>query len=259
MTSIVLFDIDGTILSGRDHIPQSAIQAIQELRQNGHLAVINTGRCRPIVPDEIEAIGFDAMICACGSYIEWQGKLIENHTMDQELIDLVFEALDDEAIFTAYEGSEALVYYSKCKSFEKKVNHYWGVSKISQVAEPYTGDLSSTNKLSCSYSDPAAMNRAYRTFKDYLYEIPHVGNFAEYVMHGLSKASAISHLVDRVPNVDKIYAIGDSANDLHMIQEADIGIAMGNGVDLLKDHADYTTGHILEDGLFDALKHFKLI
>lgn len=259
MTSIVLFDIDGTILPARGRIPQSAIEAIRRLRQKGHLAVINTGRCRPIIPDEIIDIGFDGFICACGSYIEWEGTLIENHTMSQDLIDLVFAALDHEAIFTAYEGSETLVYYSKSKKLEDRIGQAWGKSKINKVAEPYSGSLSCVNKLSCHFTDRAAMVKAYRDFQNHLYEIPHGDHFTEYVMHGFSKASAISHLTDRISDVDKIYAIGDSANDFHMIEEADIGIAMGNGVDLLKDHADYITDHILEDGLAKALRHFNLI
>lgn len=42
---IVFFDIDGTLVDGPTHqIPQSAVEAIRKLRENGHLAFINTGR-----------------------------------------------------------------------------------------------------------------------------------------------------------------------------------------------------------------------
>ena len=42
---IVFFDIDGTLVDEKTHdIPESTRKAIRELRANGHLAFINTGR-----------------------------------------------------------------------------------------------------------------------------------------------------------------------------------------------------------------------
>lgn len=41
---IVFFDIDGTLVDGPTHqIPQSAVEAIRKLRENGHLAFYQYG------------------------------------------------------------------------------------------------------------------------------------------------------------------------------------------------------------------------
>ena len=44
-----------------------------------------------------------------------------------------------------------------------------------------------------------------------------------------------------------------------MIVTAGIGVAMGNAIDSLKQQADYVTTSVDEDGVVNALKHFKLI
>lgn len=56
-----------------------------------------------------------------------------------------------------------------------------------------------------------------------------------------------------------VIAIGDGLNDIEMISEAGIGIAMGNANDLLKEKADIVTDTIDNDGLYKAFKNLKLL
>ena len=53
-------------------------------------------------------------------------------------------------------------------------------------------------------------------------------------------------------------AFGDGENDLSMIQEAEIGVAMENGIQSLKEAADYVTLSNDEDGVAAAIEHFIL-
>ena len=54
-------------------------------------------------------------------------------------------------------------------------------------------------------------------------------------------------------------AFGDGGNDTSMIRTAGIGVAMGNALDTLKQAADYTTTSVDDNGVLNALRHFKLI
>ena len=47
-------------------------------------------------------------------------------------------------------------------------------------------------------------------------------------------------------------------NDIEVVQEAGIGVAMGNAVDALKKVADYVTAPIGEDGIYKACEHLHL-
>jgi hydroxymethylpyrimidine pyrophosphatase-like HAD family hydrolase len=54
-------------------------------------------------------------------------------------------------------------------------------------------------------------------------------------------------------------AFGDGGNDLPMVRDAAVGVAMGNACDELKSVADYITSSVDEDGVSRALEHFGLI
>ena len=58
---------------------------------------------------------------------------------------------------------------------------------------------------------------------------------------------------------EEVMAFGDHYNDIEMIQKVGIGVAMGNGLSEVKAQADYVTATNEQDGIYQALKHFKII
>ena len=58
---------------------------------------------------------------------------------------------------------------------------------------------------------------------------------------------------------DEVMAFGDGENDMSMMAEAGISVAMGNGEEQVKAMADYVTGAVEEDGVSRALRHFGLL
>lgn len=58
---------------------------------------------------------------------------------------------------------------------------------------------------------------------------------------------------------EEVMAVGDSNNDLSMMEEAGIAVAMGNGTKEIKEAADYVAASCEDDGIWDAFTHFHLI
>ena len=54
-------------------------------------------------------------------------------------------------------------------------------------------------------------------------------------------------------------AFGDGHNDISMMRQAPISIAMGNAIDEVKEVATYITKSNQEDGIEYACKHFGWI
>lgn len=70
-----------------------------------------------------------------------------------------------------------------------------------------------------------------------------------------SKWVAINSLVDKIGiNKENIIAFGDDVNDLEMIKNAGIGVAMGNAEEQLKKIANYITDTNVNDGVAKFLK-----
>lgn len=57
---------------------------------------------------------------------------------------------------------------------------------------------------------------------------------------------------------EEIMAVGDSENDLDMIEKAGIGVAMGNSEAVLLSHADAVTDTNAEDGAAAAIERYAL-
>ena len=90
---IVFFDIDGTLVDGPTHqVPQSAVEAIRKLRENGHLAFINTGRTLVSIEPRIREIGFDGLVCGCGTHIYYEGETLFSHSiLHEKCTEIVYE------------------------------------------------------------------------------------------------------------------------------------------------------------------------
>ncbi len=81
------------------------------------------------------------------------------------------------------------------------------------------------------------------------------GFMCEIAPAGVSKWSGIRHLADDwgIP-AEEICAVGDDVNDLPMIREAGLGIAMGNAVDEVKAAADRIAPCNNSDGLVEVVR-----
>lgn len=83
--------------------------------------------------------------------------------------------------------------------------------------------------------------------------------FAEVFSRSASKATGI-HVVARRFGIKpaEVIALGDSFNDLEMIEFAGLGVAMGNAVPELKARAKLVTGTNDEDGVAQVLEEYVL-
>ena len=51
---IIFFDIDGTIYKFTTGMPEDTAEAIKQLKENGHIPVICTGRTKCMIYKEVE-------------------------------------------------------------------------------------------------------------------------------------------------------------------------------------------------------------
>jgi 5-amino-6-(5-phospho-D-ribitylamino)uracil phosphatase len=80
-------------------------------------------------------------------------------------------------------------------------------------------------------------------------------NYLEIIPIGVNKANALAE-VARELKIEplQVAAIGDGLNDVEMLREAGIGIAMGNASAEVKSAADWVTGTNDEDGVAQAVQ-----
>ena len=91
--------------------------------------------------------------------------------------------------------------------------------------------------------------------------IPHLGRGSgEVSLAGVNKGTTILRLLELLglPVASSI-GIGDSSNDVEMLELCGVGIAMGNAIDEIKARADEVTTSVLDDGVWNAFRRHGLI
>lgn len=259
---VVFFDIDGTVVDNDTQIiPASTVEAIRLLRKNGHLPVVNTGRPYAHVDHRVRAMDFGGWICACGMEVILNGQYLHRECLTAE-----------EAAWVALEARRCGMLIQAESDTQLLYDHtmtYSGFSAREAVRLAQRGiqvvpfrDVPGFRFLKFVTHDAQGCRR--QEFLDAMApefeENIHAGTMVEYIKKGNSKARGMERLLEAlgVPR-EQTFAIGDSGNDLPMFAHAGTTICMGDGMDILKEKADYVTDPLLQDGIYNALKHFGLI
>lgn len=258
---IIFFDIDGTLLDEHTgKIPESTKQSIKLAQENGHILIVNTGRPISTIDTAVTEIGFDGYICGCGTYIEYQNKPILHATLD--------ETIRLEVIRKAYKCNVQAVLEGKQGAFFpintthplilnfKEIYNQQGLP----TGEYEMNDLIDYDKLAVWYNKDSDIETFKNFLKRYFEIIQRDHDFIEVVPLGYSKATGIQFLIDYLNiNIEDTISIGDSTNDLSMLEYTKESIAMGNSNPLLFDKVTYVTTDVDKDGILNALKHYHII
>ena len=84
MSKLIFLDVDGTLVDYHNRIPESAVKAIRQAREKGHLVYVCTGRSKAEMQPELWEIGFDGMIGGNGSYVEHHGQVLMHELISKE-------------------------------------------------------------------------------------------------------------------------------------------------------------------------------
>lgn len=255
---IVFIDIDGTLFDNmNDLIHQSTIDAIKKLKENDIYICIASGRSMAL-GDEVflrYQIDFDGYVLINGQFVVFNNEIIYKKPLNKNFIEeFIIECKKLDLDYGFVTNDETFV-----SSRSNKVIKTFADFKIKVPRLITEGDLHK-DIFQGLFFDEASINYFSQKFKSYVKFIGWLGNGADIIDKNASKAIGIAKICEKLGiKRENVYAIGDSYNDIEMIEYASIGIAMGNAKDSLKEVADYVTDDISADGLANALKKFNLI
>ena len=262
MRSIIFFDIDGTLVTEdeRAAIPQSTREAIAETRKKGNLTFINSGRTAFNISSRVKELGFDGYICGCGTYVEYKEDILFSNTVAKEDCIHIAELMRKCNVTPVYEHSKGYFFDEKAPMCEG-LKYFMEVFVDSGI--DITGRVEDDNfgfDKFVIWTNPRSDMELFRNEIGKSFSIIDRGDgFYENVPLGYSKATGIQMILDKlgIP-IENAYAIGDSTNDLPMLEAVPHSIAMG-GAEVIYPYVSYITSPIEEDGISNALKHFGLI
>lgn len=253
---IVFFDIDGTLVNEQKEIPDSALEAVLELKRKGLEIVIATGRAPYFFTQIAEKLGIDSFISLNGAYVVYKGHTVMQYTIPREDLEPLVELAGRQGHYLVYQGKEA--YFSNAERHPALIQ---SVSTLKVQLPGYDPDF-------WQHSDVYQAFLHCTAEEEHLYtaDIPQLRfvrwhpKAMDVMPAGGSKARGIRDLLRHLQvRPEEIVAFGDGLNDREMLTLAGLGIAMGNGHEELKACADYITTDVDNDGIVNGLKHAGLL
>lgn len=258
---IIFFDIDGTIFNEKTkEISPITKAAIARARENGHYTFVNTGRSLAEVGKEVLEVGFDGIVCGCGTYIQYRGETLFQKSLGNKLSLEIAEDLKKNQIDAILEGTHAIYIDEEADNADLlKLEKYFG-KRIMEKMKYWSEQDMNFDKFSMWLTKKSHYRAFEEKYKAFFEFIDRGNDFFEVIPLGYSKASGIQYLMEylHIPQEHTI-AIGDSTNDLSMLEYAHISIGMGNSAKAVLEKVSYVTKTVAEEGVAYGLEHFGII
>lgn len=261
MKKAVFFDIDGTLWNKHCQITPSTVEAIRELRENGHLAFICSGRSRSNIRNkELMEIGFDGVIASCGTHIDFHKETVFEELLTEQQTEHILNTAKKHNIPLILEGPKYV--YARSEEF---LDDPFVVHLRKELGEdvkeiPENPAEITANKFSAE-TNGADLKKFAEDLGSEFDMIVHEGEkIFEVVPAGHTKATGIQKVCELFGIAQEdTYAFGDSANDVEMLKFVAHGVAMGSGDKIAMEAADFITTGVEDDGIANGLKHYGLI
>ena len=240
----IFLDIDGTIYD-EGKVNKEDLDAIKKAREQGHKVFINTGRTYAIIPEKVKNLEVDGIVAGIGTHILYEGKALRSVILPKDLLKKCVKHALDENLKIELQG-EVEDLYINCGSCPERT-----VTDAEEITGKFKDFRIAKFVIFGQFSDKD------RKFLETDFDVFQYATYGEVAPKGYTKAEGIKFIEEYFGILHKnTIAMGDSANDLDMVEYAAIGVAMGNGEESLKLAANYVTAPINEAGVAKAIEKF---
>ena len=286
MYKLAAIDLDGTMLNQYGIVTQRTKQAIERAQQRGIEVIIASGR--PM--DSIKAIAEE--IKSEKYFISGNGAIIydiqndeiiyENTLKKQKTLDIIKICEENSIYYNIYKEKEIIaknlqcnvLYYHK-ENLNKEEKNKTHINIVENIYDYIVDRDEKVVKITICDNNQVIFNSIMRKLKEIeeieVLEVSHMSRkiirqgsvevpieyfYTEISAQNVDKWNAIEFLKEKMQiKTEEIVAIGDNVNDKKMIENAGLGIAMGESTPVIKNVANQITGSNNEDGVAQALEN----
>ena len=262
---LIALDLDGTLKNSENKITPKTKEALIKAQQQGVKVVLASGRPTPGLRHEAKELELD----------KYEGYLLSfngAHVSDYKTKETIYEqTLTIEEAKKAYDRAKE--YHLACMTYENDVVVTEDESDEYVIVEGNINDISvkKIESFKDNLKDPihkvlltgkpdfvaSIVEEFKEPFGDSLSIYRSAPFFIEVMAQGIDKAASLDRLAKSLGiKQEEVMAFGDGYNDLSMIEYAGMGISMANGVDGVKERANFITLSNDEDGIAYALEKF---
>ena len=250
---MILVDMDGTLLDDEKNISEENVEVFKHLQEKGMIIGIATGRRFSFAKPVLERYGLKAVYFSNNGNATWEMEsddLIDSTTIRKEhFLDILSMGHDmgmHPVVHANYEGYELICEFDHTYEgyngyISKNTTRLLANQDLASLPDSlvmimcYTGKLEQVKQL---------QNRIEEKYPQEIHthitmSLTRIGPLLEVSeIEGTKWHAALKYATDRGIKPEEIIAIGDDSNDMEMIENAGLGIAMKNAIDAAKSKAD---------------------
>ncbi|ERI03925.1 Cof-type HAD-IIB family hydrolase [Aneurinibacillus aneurinilyticus] len=263
MYRMIAIDMDDTLLTDDLTITPGTSDAIKQAIEAGVVVTLATGRMFP------SALPFASQLELNVPLVTYQGAIVKDTKGETVMYErLVTPDISRRVIDIARTKNIHLQVYQDDILYSPedndKIRQYVKIAGVPYTVESDLHRLAERDCIKLLYFDePKVLDELAEELRAEFGETAHITKSKPYfleVMHPeANKGSAVLHFAKTL-GIDRseIIGIGDSYNDLDLIETAGLGVAMGNAPEAIKQIADYITFSNNEEGVRHVIEKFVL-
>lgn len=277
MPKICFFDIDGTIVGHSRKISDVNKAALQQLRNNGHLSVLCTGRSPASIPSDLLDVGFDAVVASAGSYILIDDKLVYEHAIDSNVLLKVIYLFFKNDIMFSLEAKDYIYQSPGVKDFFDNMMAKRFENNLEAIRAKEDREFNARRRTFSEYdgvSNVAKITFISRNKETYEKVRPYLTEFnvvifskedegfinGELILKEHTKGDGLRYVMEYFHgSIEDTIAFGDSMNDYEMLLAAHESYVSELSADNLKAISNGTFKDPDEDGISFKLQELNLI
>lgn len=257
---LIVMDLDGTLLNSMKMVSFESRNYLMNLRKEGYIIAIATGRTLKSALLATNGADFaQCIICSSGAVVfdNLNKKILKSSAISSSDAKDIIGLYDKD---TSYISVNDLEYYNKYGE-DIEIENY--VSKKIIDVNQFLKDKNDIYHMCIKFKNDKNAEKVSKYILNNFNELTAYTVSCHYAgdknvdinKKGITKYSAIKYIANLCSiNNDDIIAFGDSENDLHMIKNSGVGVAMLNALDEVKDSANYITKTNDENGVIEFLK-----
>lgn len=261
MIRSLFFDIDGTLCSLKTHaIPESTVKALEAARTNGIKVFISTGRPIAIITNlgAIEHL-IDGYITTNGAYCFVGDDVVRCTPIPEKDVRMMMRDAEEYGYPCIIAGDRGLAVFNHPKEtvdrvFRRELN-VTNIDMEKPVGDILAGHVFQVTPFFAAGHEPLLMARLSHCISARWHP-----EFTDITAREADKGKGLEVMAEYLGlDISETMAFGDGGNDISIIRQAGVGVAMGNAADEVKASADYVTTSVDDDGVMNALRHFGVI
>jgi len=261
--SLVLADVDGTLVTEETVLTRRAQAAVQHLREAGIRFAITSGRPPMGMAMLFDALKLDTPISGFngGLVIESDRSTIEQKTVPADVAAKSIELIRANGLdVLVYRGNDWLIAKADAPHVARET---WTVKFEPKIVTDVAAQLDQVAKVVGVSDDLDAVQRCEVDSRTAFGQLATANRSQPYYLDVTNKDANKGAVVDFLSRrlgvpVEEIATIGDQPTDVPMFKRSGFSIAMGNASDQVKAQASVATDSYNDEGFAKAMERFIL-